>query len=298
MTARIVVSVDLGKTRCRVRTSSPSGDIAYADGDGAPGLAAIGGVADAAQAILRLLPDMAASDGAAIGVGAAGALAAPEESAALAERLHAATGGHVAVASDVVTAHAGALAGEAGVLLIAGTGATAFGVSASDSRLVDGWGPELGDLGGGSWVGRSALRAALRAESGLGPRSALTSALHAETISPVRWLAADGSTARRLASLVPLVLHHAGQGDPVASAIIDEAVSLLTASASAASDTASVVALHGGLTHDHRFHALLQDSLHRAGLTVVASRGDALDGGRRIAVDHTSIHERFVHRAG
>lgn len=297
MTATTIVSVDLGKTRCRLRMTTASGDIVLADGDGAPGLAAIDGVTAAAEVILRLLPALPASP-ITIGVGAAGALNAPEESADLAERLHRATGARAAVASDVVTAHAGALGGAAGVLLIAGTGATAFGVSASDSRLVDGWGPELGDLGGGSWVGRSALRASLRAESGLGDRSTLTAALYAETGNPVRWLAADSSTARRLASLVPLVLAHAAQGDPIAATIIDEAISLLTASAAAASVPGSAVAVHGGLTHDERFRTLLQDSLQRAGLSVIPSQGDALDGGDLLAVDHSSIHERFVHRAG
>ncbi|WP_217183701.1 N-acetylglucosamine kinase [Streptomyces sp. AC495_CC817] len=292
------ISVDLGKSRCRVQIATASGDVSLSDGAGSPGLAAIGGVDDAVAAILRLLPPSPLAPRTAMGVGAAGALAAPTASAALADRLHAETGARVAVTSDVVTAHAGALDGATGVLLIAGTGATALGIDAADSRLVDGWGPELGDLGSGSWVGRSALRAALRSESGLGARSALTSALMAETGSPVRWLAEDARTARRLASLVPLVFAHAEDGDPVAVAIVGEAVRLLAASALAASAPGSVVALHGGLTDNDYFRDQLQIALRRADLTVVPSRGNALDGARRIATDHSTLHERFVHRAG
>ncbi|WP_275092119.1 BadF/BadG/BcrA/BcrD ATPase family protein, partial [Microbacterium sp. K36] len=79
----------------------------------------------------------------------------------------------------MVTAHAGALDGAAGVLLIAGTGAVALGVDPSGARLVDGWGPELGDFGSGSWLGREALRAVLRAHDGLAAPTALTAALAA-----------------------------------------------------------------------------------------------------------------------
>src|SRR5690606_36062144 len=114
-----------------------------------------------------------------LGVGAAGAWAAPDAALELARRIAEATGAEGAVASDVVTAHAGALEGAPGTLLIAGTGAAALGVDDDGVRLVDGWGPDLGDLGGGSWIGREGVRAALRARDGLGPATALTDAVRA-----------------------------------------------------------------------------------------------------------------------
>ncbi|MCV6971956.1 ATPase, partial [Mycobacterium bohemicum] len=112
-------------------------------------------------------------------VGAAGALAAPRAARALGEALLAAMGvERVAVTSDAVLAHAGALDGaldgEPGVV----TGAVALAIGADGAlRTADGWGPLLGDEGGGAWIGAAGLRAALRAHDGRGPATALLHAL-------------------------------------------------------------------------------------------------------------------------
>ncbi|QNA92134.1 BadF/BadG/BcrA/BcrD ATPase family protein [Microbacterium sp. Se63.02b] len=191
MSAQSTASVDLGKSRCRVVIHDATR--IERSGGGAPGLAAAGGVAAAVDAIVSLLDDAKGLD--LIGVGAAGAWLAPDAAQDLARRLAAATGARIAVASDVVTAHAGALHGGSGVLLIAGTGAAALGIDDDGARLVDGWGPELGDFGSGSWLGREALRALLRADDGLAPRTALADALAAPvgTASDVQaWLAQSG----------------------------------------------------------------------------------------------------------
>ena len=75
----------------------------------------------------------------------------------------------VVVSNDAVTAHLGALGGEPGVVIVAGTGAIALAVGA-DGRWAraDGWGTLLGDAGGGYWIGRAGLDAALRAADGRG----------------------------------------------------------------------------------------------------------------------------------
>jgi N-acetylglucosamine kinase-like BadF-type ATPase len=294
------VAVDLGKSRCRVVAA----DVA-SDGVGAPGLAARDGVAAALASILPLLPQ----EGAPIellGVGAAGAWAAPEAARRLAEALAAETGARVAVASDVVTAHAGALGGGAGVLLIAGTGAAALGVDADGVHLVDGWGPELGDFGSGSWLGREALRAVLRRSVDLSPDTTLTAAIgeriggasgiaHASDIA--EWLARPEPLARRLATLAPLVLDAAATGDRIAVEIATEAVRLLTASAVAASSRSHDVALHGGLTDHDWFRTALVSALQAAGRTSVPAAGTALDGALLLARRPDLPHERFVHRA-
>lgn len=215
----------------------------------------------------------------------------------------------VVVTSDVVSAHAGALHGGGGVLVIAGTGAVALGIGDREAALVDGWGPELGDFGSGSWLGREALRAVLRASVGLGPETALGAALRdpvGDASAVQRWLAQEGTLARRLATLAPILLDAASAGDPVASQIGEEAVRLLAATAAAAAaprsragsaPTAPVVALHGGLTDDEWFRGRLVASLDEVGLSVTASAGDALDGARLLAERSDLPHERFVHRA-
>lgn len=295
----VAVAVDLGKSRCRA-ASGAGADRISVTGAGAPGLASRDGVGASVAAILPLLRQYPTGIDV-LGVGAAGAWAAPEAAAELALRLTAETGARTAVASDVVTAHVGAFEGAAGVLLIAGTGAVALGVD-DDVRLVDGWGPELGDFGSGSWFGREALRAVLRADSGLGSDTRLVAdvggRIGAASEIPA-WLAEDGPVARRLATLAPLVLDAAAAADPVAADIAAEAVRLLTASAVAASAGHPLdVVVHGGLTEHGWFRATLEAALRSAGRRVVPATGDAFDGALLLTRRSDLPHERFVHRAG
>lgn len=316
-----VVAVDLGKSRCRLvvaETDAVTGRRTarqqLRDGVGAPGLAARDGVAAALDSILPLTAHLGVPISS-IAVGAAGAWTAPAAASELARRLADAMGVPAAVTSDVVSAHAGALDGNPGVLLIAGTGAAALGIApgidgrdggAGVATLVDGWGPELGDFGSGSWLGREALRAVLRASVSLGPSTDLTDAVAVPVGAPSAihtWLAEDGALPRRLATLAPLVLDAAESGDRVAGEIAAEAVRLLTASVvaassgSAASSRSTQVTLHGGLSEHVWFRAGIEESLRAAGRTVVASAGDALDGALLLADRADLPHERFVHRA-
>lgn len=307
-TVHTTAAVDLGKSLCRVTVISADEAISAAEvkgtnervvysGDGSPGLATSGGVDAAASAILPLLAHAGTID--ALGIGAAGAWTAPDAASALARRMHEATGAAVAVTSDVVTAHAGALEGAPGTLLIAGTGAAALGVDSEGARLVDGWGPELGDFGSGSWIGREGVRAALRFRDALGPETALAEAVHGH-ISPaadaIMWLSSEVPTARQLATVAPIVLNAAEAGDAVASDIVAEAIRLLTATAVAASDNPRV-AVHGGLFGHAWFRAALERALAAAGRTVVPAAGDAFDGATLLARRTDMPHERFVHRA-
>ena len=292
-------AIDLGKTRCRLVITDTSTPLRL-NGDGAPGLAAPGGVDAALAAILPLL-EAAGVTVDALGVGAAGAWAAPDAAQRLAVELAARATAPAVVASDVVTAHAGALGGGAGVLLIAGTGAAALGVDADGVRLVDGWGPELGDLGSGSWLGREGIRAVLQADAGLGSATVLADALRAH-IAPDTdvhsWLAGPMPTARRLATFAPMVLDAAASEDPVARGIVGVAVQLLTASAAAASSSTTDVALHGGLTDHAWFRETLESALSAAARSIVPARGDALDGALLLAARTDLPHERYLHRAG
>jgi glucosamine kinase len=78
------------------------------------------------------------------------------------------------VVGDLLIAHAGALDGEPGVLVIAGTGSSCIGIAADGSQLkIGGWGPAYGDEGSGYQIGRSALNAAARAYDGYGPSTML-----------------------------------------------------------------------------------------------------------------------------
>jgi N-acetylglucosamine kinase-like BadF-type ATPase len=65
---------------------------------------------------------------------------------------------------DSAIAHAGALAGEPGIVVIAGTGSVALAVDAGSRTVrVGGWGYAFGDEGSAFWISRRAIARAMRA---------------------------------------------------------------------------------------------------------------------------------------
>ncbi len=269
----VILAIDLGKTSCRAAARGRR-----SEGPGAPGLAAPGGMRAAEAAILAVAREFGPVDE--VIVGAAGALAAPDAARALGEALLASLRAkRVAVTSDAVIAHAGALDGKPGVVLIAGTGVVALAIGADGTlRTADGWGPWLGDEGGGAWIGAAGLRAALRAHDGRGPSTTLLDAARARFGAPETW-PAQFTGAAAVASFAPDVL--AAQDDAAAMAIVSAAAEALAATARAVGD--GPVAMVGGLAG---FEAL------RAQLDLVPAAGDALDGALRLA----AIHEPHVIR--
>lgn len=78
------------------------------------------------------------------------------------------------VTNDGVIALSGALAGEPGIVAIAGTGSIAFGRNAEGKTMRSGgWGYVFGDEGGAFDIVRQALRAALAHEEGWSPPTVL-----------------------------------------------------------------------------------------------------------------------------
>lgn len=269
----VILAIDLGKTSCRAAARGRQ-----SEGAGAPGLAAPGGVHAAEVAILSIARELGPVDE--VIVGAAGALAAPDAAGALGNSLLTSLAAHrVAVTSDAVIAHAGALNGEPGIVLIVGTGVVALAIDADGGlRTADGWGPWLGDEGGGAWIGAAGLRAALRAHDGRGPSTTLLDTARAHFGPPQTW-PAQLTDAAALASFAPDVL--AAESDAAAQAIVTAAADALAATACAVGD--GPVAMVGGLAG---FEAL------RAHLDLVPAAGDALDGALRLE----AIHEPHIIR--
>jgi N-acetylglucosamine kinase-like BadF-type ATPase len=70
----------------------------------------------------------------------------------------------IIVESDAFISSVGAIGLDSGVLLIAGTGSIVIGRDTNHRVFrVGGWGPHFGDEGSGFWIGREAVRSALRA---------------------------------------------------------------------------------------------------------------------------------------
>lgn len=114
--------------------------------------------------------------------------------------------------------------GQAGVALIAGTGAIALGRD-GDGEIVraSGWGHVLGDEGSGYDLGRAGLQAALRAVDGRGRPTTLLGAILAEwdLSEPEQILQRVYPEADKavIARLAPLVLRCAAEGDAAAGAL-------------------------------------------------------------------------------
>jgi N-acetylglucosamine kinase-like BadF-type ATPase len=130
--------------------------------------------------------------------------------------------GRIQVTSDARIALAGATRGpidDPAVILIAGTGAIAFGRNASgDEARAGGWGPLLGDEGSGFAIAREGLMAVVRELDGRGPATLLrASVLSAEGVgSPAELLQKlhrAEAWPSEMAAFFPLVLEAARQGD-------------------------------------------------------------------------------------
>ena len=167
------------------------------------------------------------------------------------------------IVNDAVTALAGALAGEPGVVMIAGTGSIAFGRNASgEEARAGGWGYVFGDEGGAFDLVRRALRAALQYEEGWGPATTLRDALlHAEGADSANDLLhlfyTDRYPRSRVATLAPLVGQCAESGDAVAASILDECTDALAtiAKATCAKLGVSRVSYVGGVFQNARILA-------------------------------------------
>lgn len=158
----------------------------------------------------------------------------------------------LALAADAVTAYAGALGQRPGAVVAAGTGLIALGTDLTGWQRADGWGHLLGDCGGGAWIGRAGLEAAMRAYDGrrggspallsrmeavFGPAPGLPGLLYPRTDRPAV-----------LASFAPEVARCA-VGDPVAEGIVSTAARHIAEAAAAVCPPSGAceVALTGGL---------------------------------------------------
>ncbi|GAA4425851.1 hypothetical protein GCM10023169_23930 [Georgenia halophila] len=143
------------------------------------------------------------------------------------------------VASDALTTHVGALGGEAGSVVAAGTGMITLGTDLDRIwNQADGWGVLLGDEGSGAWIGRQGLQAALRSYDGRpGGSAKLRTRMYerfGDPLEVINQVYPAESPANQLASFAPAVEAAAAHGDPVAAGIWLEAGTLLGSAAVAA----------------------------------------------------------------
>jgi N-acetylglucosamine kinase-like BadF-type ATPase len=131
---------------------------------------------------------------------------------------------------DLRTAHAAALNGKEGMILISGTGSACFGCNADGLEARSGgWGWFIDDPGSGYWLGLHAMRAMARQIDGRGARTTLTEKVkeffHLREYNELPNIIYNPLFSReRIAELAPLVEAEAKAGDTVAIAIFNEGI--------------------------------------------------------------------------
>ncbi len=162
------------------------------------------------------------------------------------------------VVGDMEVALEAAVGAGRGVVLIAGTGSIAYGRNdLGQQARAGGWGPVLSDEGSAFDIGRRALAVALRAQDGSGPATMLNTALRTlfflNETAQLTPLFTGKEAPERIASLFPVVVKIAEQGDSAAgeillaagNALAELAVSVLQALRLEATPTR--IALSGGV---------------------------------------------------
>jgi N-acetylglucosamine kinase-like BadF-type ATPase len=203
------------------------------------------------------------------------------------------------VTHDGLIALSGATAGQPGLITIAGTGSFAFGRNAAgETARAGGWGYIFGDEGGGFFITRQALRAALRLEEGWGPSTVLRSMfLEATGARDMNDLAHRFYTTEfprpKIAGFSKIVNEAAIGGDEIARAILDDAAQQLAVIAQAVrhqlfeAGKAALVAYVGGVFRSEillgRFRTLVEGTGNRVIAPIYGPAAGALLEAYRVA---------------
>ncbi|MGH8140572.1 MAG: N-acetylglucosamine kinase [Steroidobacteraceae bacterium] len=131
--------------------------------------------------------------------------------------------------NDALCGWAGALAGQDGINIIAGTGSMAYGELNGRTARAGGWGELFSDEGSAYWIAREGLKLFARMSDGRAPRAALYDIVrrHFGLQTDLDLCAAIYGTSRiarsDLAALSPLIASAANAGDTLAIALFAHA---------------------------------------------------------------------------
>lgn len=236
------LGIDGGATKTEAILISSDGRV-IGVGRGGPSNYHAAGIEATRQGIAEAVAEAHAAAGVAAGpcaaafLGLAG-LVSPRDRAiiyALARELHLAPDDAIGIDHDCRIALAGGLSGRPGIVQIAGTGSSTFGVNvAGEAWRAGGWGQLLADEGSGYWFGLRAMQSAVGAYDGrLGDTILLDrvqDALQLKDMNDImQRLYFDGMDKSEIAALAPLVLDAAYAGDRIARELVDEGMGQLAA---------------------------------------------------------------------
>ncbi len=199
-----------------------------------------------------------------------------------------------ALMHDAPIAHAGALGGEDGVTVIAGTGSVAYATARGRARRTGGYGYLFGDEGSAFWIARRAVSGAARHDDCRGIAT-LLSFFDRHTVREIVDAFYAGAIPRAdLAAFAPYALAAARDGDRcdcIAQPARDAAGELARLAFDAALERTGPVqaAFAGGLARDPWFAAQLEGACaayfeaRGAAVRVVAARAEPAAGAAILA---------------
>lgn len=292
MSRIVVAGIDAGGTRTRALVADGTGEV-LAEGSGPAGLLDPRNPSVAGDAIEVTLRQAVERGGVSLPLdllwaGVAGAGREEGRSALETDLSSRSLARKIRVGTDAEAAFEDAFpGGEAGILLIVGTGSIAVARGPEGERArCGGWGGLLGDEGSGYRIALDALRAVCRAADGRERPTVLTRLLiQAAAVPDAEGLISmtAGAEKGEVAALTPVVIRCADAGDAVAGRILDDAVVELVRQVEVSAYRVGYrppfrVALAGGLVAEGGpFRQRIAVGLERYGFGV---RTDPVDGAR------------------
>lgn len=202
----------------------------------------------------------------------------------------------ITIGHDLEIAQVGGLGGEAGIVLVAGTGSACYGRNREGHHIeTGGWGDLVDDAGSGSWIGLRALQACVRQADG----RLIESPLKREVMEFLKIDHMDafkarfhdlGLSRRERATLAPIIIDLAASGDAAAGQIVSEAVGELCELVANAERALQIsnphILLMGGLAESRYFSESLKVALCASIRTaeIVAPQLNAVAGAVLLAL--------------
>jgi glucosamine kinase len=200
---------------------------------------------------------------------------------------------------DAPVAHAGALGGEPGVVVIAGTGSVVYGTDAQRGRTIGGWGYLFGDEGSAFWLVREALAILMHAEDDVEMSQPLEARIACEffnqpSLRQVARAFYSGEIGRdRLASFAPHVLN-LGRFREIVERGAGRLAELVGNAVEAGAYPA--VACVGGMFEDAGFIARVYDGIAALSrpIAIVKPRGEPAQGALLLAYREAGLGVRVT----
>ncbi len=234
---KTVLGIDGGGTRTRAAIMDDRGDILGICVGNTSNYDDIG--IDAARENIRQVVDCARGkagintdhfDAVFLGIGGVSSAADRAIVRKMASDLQLAPEKYIEADHDIRIALAGGLSGRPGIVQIAGTGSSCYGRNAAgQSWRSGGWGPLLADEGSGYWFGIEAMKAATRASDGhLSSTTLLPIVLDYLNLKDIDAIMhrvyAENMSRSEIASLSPLLINAAKDGDAVSLEIVETGI--------------------------------------------------------------------------